>query len=54
MAWRPRDGESYPMQRKNIVRSFWLDERFFSHVKNVVRSSDWPELISERKFMTAF
>ena len=31
---------------------FWLDVSFFSRLKTIFRSSDWLELICERKFTT--
>ena len=48
-------GTGNPIQcseKISFVRGFSLDERFFSHVKNVVRSFDCPELIFVRKCST--
>ena len=37
---------------KKYRSRFWLEVSFFSRVKNIVRSSDWLELICVRKFAT--
>ena len=43
---------SFFSQVKKYRSRFWLEVSFFSRVKNIVRSSDWLELICVRKFAT--
>ena len=40
--------------KKKIFRDYDWTFQFFSHVKNIVRSSDWPELICVWRFFISF